>query len=60
MAFEAGKLQLNVMKPLIVQRIFESVEMLKSGMEVFKFRCINGIPANVEHCRNMIYIASVS
>jgi aspartate ammonia-lyase len=55
LASEAGQLQLNVMEPVIVQSIFESVEMLKSGMEVLKFRCIYGITANVEHCRNMVH-----
>jgi aspartate ammonia-lyase len=55
LASEAGQLELNVMEPLIVQSIFESVEMLKNGMEVLKFRCIDGITANVERCRSLVY-----
>ncbi|MDA3893343.1 MAG: aspartate ammonia-lyase [Salinivirgaceae bacterium] len=55
MASEAGQLELNVMEPVIVQSIFESVEMLKNGMEVLKFRCIDGITANVEHCKNLVH-----
>jgi len=55
LASEAGQLELNVMEPLIVQSIFESVEMLKNGMEVLKFRCIDGITANVGHCRELVY-----
>jgi aspartate ammonia-lyase len=54
LASEAGQLELNVMEPVMVQSIFESVEMLKSGMEVLKFRCIDGITANVEHCRKQV------
>ncbi|MBW6463112.1 MAG: aspartate ammonia-lyase [Dethiobacteria bacterium] len=52
---EAGQLELNVMEPIIVQSIFESIEMLKNGMTTLKYKCIDGITANVEHCRNMVY-----
>jgi aspartate ammonia-lyase len=55
LASEAGQLELNVMEPVIVQSIFESVEMLKNGMEVLKFRCIDGITANEEHCQKMVH-----
>ncbi len=55
LASEAGQLELNVMEPLIVQSIFESVEMLKNGMEVLKFRCIDGITANEDRCRDLVY-----
>lgn len=52
---EAGQLELNVMEPVIVQSIFESVEMLKNGMEVLRFRCIDGITANEERCRSLVH-----
>ena len=48
LAAEAGQLELNVMEPIIVQGIFESVEMLKNGMMTLKHRCIDGITANKE------------
>lgn len=54
LASEAGQLELNVMEPVIVQSIFESVEMLKNGMEVLKFRCIDGITANINRCRDLV------
>ncbi len=54
MAAEAGQLELNVMEPVIVQSLFESIEMLKSGMATFRSRCITGITANEEHCRSMV------
>lgn len=53
-ASEAGQLQLNVMEPVLVQSILESMEMLENGMDVFVKKCVNGITANVEHCRNMV------
>ncbi len=51
---EAGQLELNVMEPVIVQSIFESVEMLKSGMQILKHRCVDGITANKEVCNKMV------
>ncbi len=52
---EAGQLQLNVMQPVVVQSLFESIEMLKNAMNTFKYKCIDGITANEEHCREMVY-----
>ncbi|MDD1437654.1 aspartate ammonia-lyase, partial [Dolichospermum sp. ST_sed10] len=54
-AAEAGQLELNVFEPVIVQSIFESIEMLKNGMNTLKYRCIDGITANEERCRMMVY-----
>lgn len=51
---EAGQLELNVMEPVIVQSIFESMEMLINGMETLRSSCIVGITANEEHCRNLV------
>ncbi len=54
MAAEAGQLELNVMEPVIVQSLFESIEMLKNGMTTLKYRCIDGITANAERCRELV------
>ncbi|NOX87474.1 MAG: aspartate ammonia-lyase [Calditrichaeota bacterium] len=54
MAAEAGQLELNVMEPVIAQSLFESIEMLRNGMITFKYRCVDGITANREHCREMV------
>ncbi|WP_321299590.1 aspartate ammonia-lyase [Marinifilum fragile] len=53
-AAEAGQLELNVMEPVLVRAIFESMEMLENGMATLKERCIEGITANVEHCKEMV------
>ncbi len=55
LAAESGQLELNVMEPVIVQSIFESIEMLKNGMFTLRTRCIEGITANVEHCRDLVH-----
>ncbi len=54
MASEAGQLELNVMEPVIVQSLFESVEMLINGMETLRSRCVVGITANEERCKEMV------
>ncbi len=54
MAAEAGQLELNVMEPVIAQSLFESIEMLKNGMLTFKYRCVDGITANRERCRELV------
>jgi aspartate ammonia-lyase len=54
LAAEAGQLELNVMEPVIVQSIFESIEMLKNGMNTLKYKCIDGITANEQHCLNQV------
>jgi len=46
--------ELNVFEPVLVQSIFESVEMLINGMNTLKYRCIDGITANEERCRTMV------
>jgi aspartate ammonia-lyase len=54
LAAEAGQLELNVMEPIMVQSLFESIEMLKNGMTTLLHRCITGITANEEHCRQTV------
>lgn len=55
MAAEGGQLELNVFEPVIVQSLFESIEMLKNGMNTLKYRCIDGITANEERCRELVH-----
>jgi aspartate ammonia-lyase len=54
-AAEAGQLELNVMEPIIVNSLFENIELLKNGMNTLNYKCISGITANEEVCRNMVY-----
>lgn len=54
LAAEAGQLELNVMEPVIAQSLFESIEMLKNGMQTLMYRCIDGITANEDHTRAMV------
>ncbi|MCD6598017.1 MAG: aspartate ammonia-lyase [Bacteroidales bacterium] len=54
LAAEAGQLELNVMEPIIVQSLFESIEMLKNGISTLRTKCVVGITANEAHCKEMV------
>ncbi|KIO46280.1 MULTISPECIES: aspartate ammonia-lyase [Porphyromonadaceae] len=54
MAAEAGQLQLNVMEPIIVFSLFNSIQMLTKVMERLRVLCVNGITANPEHCKELV------
>jgi len=53
-AAEAGQLQLNVMEPIIVQSILESITWLTNAMDTLRTRCVDGITVNAEHCEAMV------
>jgi aspartate ammonia-lyase len=53
-AAEAGQLQLNVMEPVIVFNILQSVRILTRAMQTLTKRCIEGITANEKHCRDLV------
>jgi aspartate ammonia-lyase len=54
LAAEAGQLQLNAMEPVIVLNILQSMRMLTRGMGVLRARCIEGIEADEERCRELL------
>jgi aspartate ammonia-lyase len=54
MAAEAGQLQLNVMEPVIAYNLFQSLETLTAAVKVLTERCIRGITANRERCRELV------
>lgn len=54
MAAEAGQLELNVMEPVIVYALFNSMQMLTKVMDRLRILCIDGITANVDRCKDMV------
>ncbi|MFZ4579445.1 MAG: aspartate ammonia-lyase [Myxococcota bacterium] len=54
LAAEAGQLQLNVMEPILAFNLFQSLQMLTAAVDVLTTRCIQGITANREHCRDLV------
>jgi len=47
----AGAFELNVMLPVMARNVLESIRLLANISRVFADRCVDGITANVEHCR---------
>jgi aspartate ammonia-lyase len=54
MAAEAGQLELNAMEPVIAYNLFTSLDMLGRACRTLVQRCLLGITANREHCRQMV------
>ena len=54
LAAEAGQLQLNAMEPVIILNILQSMRMLMRGMKVLRERCVLGIEADRERCRELL------
>jgi aspartate ammonia-lyase len=54
MAAEAGQLQLNVMEPIIAFSMFTSLEYLGNAIISLIDKCVVGITANEEHCKDMV------
>lgn len=54
MASEGGQLELNVMEPIIIYSILESIEILGNALDCLRENCIEGITANEKHCKDMV------
>lgn len=52
MAAEAGQLQLNVMEPVIAFSLFTALSYLENACLALETKCVQGITANAEVCRN--------
>lgn len=53
-AAEAGQLQLNVMEPVIMECMVESVQWLANAMNTLRVKCVEGITINAGHCGEMV------
>lgn len=54
LAAEAGQLQLNVMEPVLTFALATSLRMLTAAVHVLTDKCLSGITANAEHCRQLV------
>jgi fumarate hydratase, class II len=48
----AGNFELNVMLPVIARNLLESLRLLANVSRLFADRCISGLEADVDRCRN--------
>src|SRR5512134_70087 len=54
LAAEAGQLELNVMMPVIAWNALHSSTILRNAMTVLRARCVEGIEADPERCRELL------
>ncbi|HHV62019.1 MAG TPA: aspartate ammonia-lyase [Firmicutes bacterium] len=54
LAASSGQLELNAFLPLIAQNLLQSMEILANAATVFAERCIKGISADEERCRELL------
>jgi len=50
----SGNFELNVMIPLITYNLLQSIDLLARGTAAFTGRCISGLEADAERCRDMV------
>nr|WP_295973600.1 aspartate ammonia-lyase [uncultured Bacillus sp.] len=54
MASEAGQFELNVMEPVIIFNLLESIKVMTNVFTVFRAYCVSGITANKERLENYV------
>ncbi|MGG4146057.1 aspartate ammonia-lyase [Paenibacillus algorifonticola] len=54
LASEAGQLELNVMEPVLVFNLLQSLSMMNQVFKVFRAHCLEEIEANVERCKEYV------
>ncbi|WP_083379086.1 aspartate ammonia-lyase [Boudabousia tangfeifanii] len=54
MAAQAGQLQLNVMEPVIMEALHESLVLLTNGCRTLREFCVEGLEANREACHDYV------
>lgn len=54
LASEAGQFELNVMEPVLVYHLIDSVNVMTNVMRVFRELCIKGIEANTEQLKENV------
>jgi aspartate ammonia-lyase len=54
LASEAGQLELNVMEPVLVFNLLQSISIMNNGFRVFTDHCLAGIEANEERLKDYV------
>jgi fumarate hydratase class II len=52
-----GNLELNVMMPVMAHNLLESIRLLANVCQVFTEKCVRGIVANEERCRELVELS---
>jgi fumarate hydratase class II len=51
---QGGNFELNTMMPMMAYSLIQSIQILASGGDNFRKRCIEGLKANERRCRDMV------
>jgi fumarate hydratase class II/aspartate ammonia-lyase len=51
-AAQAGQFELNVMMPLILYKLLDSIVILSNAIKVFREKCVYGLTVNVNKCED--------
>ena len=52
-----GNFELNVMMPVMAHNLLESIRLLANVVDVFCEKCVRGIEANEERCRELVELS---
>jgi fumarate hydratase, class II len=52
-----GNFELNVMMPVMVHDLLESIRLLANAADVFAEKCVNGITANKKRCQELVELS---
>ncbi|MDI3547229.1 MAG: aspartate ammonia-lyase [Halanaerobiales bacterium] len=54
LAARDGQLELNAFSPLIAHKLLNSLEIMRRGVDIFIAKCIKGVEANPERCKELL------
>jgi fumarate hydratase class II len=49
-----GNFELNVMMPVMAHAMLQSIDLLANSVEAFRTKCVEGIEADRERCRELL------
>ena len=52
-----GQLELNVMMPVMAHNVLESIRLLSNVAQAFQDKCISGIVANADRCKELVELS---
>jgi fumarate hydratase, class II len=52
-----GNFELNVMMPVMAHDLLESIRLLANAVDIFRDKCVRGIVANEERCRELVELS---
>ena len=54
LAVQAGQLELNVMMPVMMHNLLQSIQLLSNFLPVFARRCVEGITVDEDRCKGYV------